>query len=41
MEFDNQNDLGNGSEAGCDVGCTEACRNVAIRLIIVAVLDEG
>ena len=41
-EFDNQNDLGNGSEAGCDVGCTEAWQKCkGDPSIIVAVLDEG
>ena len=41
-EFDNQNDLGNGSEAGCEVGCTEAWQKCkGDPSIIVAVLDEG
>lgn len=40
--FDNQNGLGNGSEAGCDVGCIEAWKKCkGDPSIIVAVLDEG
>ena len=41
-EFDNKNGLNNGSEAGCDVGCTEAWKKcTGDPAIIVAVLDEG
>lgn len=41
-EFDNQNDLKNGSIAGCDVGCAEAWKKcMGDPSIIVAVLDEG
>ncbi|MCE8950765.1 subtilase family N-terminal domain-containing protein [Bacteroides thetaiotaomicron] len=40
--FDNQNGLGNGSEAGCDVGCVNAWKKcMGDPSIIVAVLDEG
>lgn len=41
-EFDNKNGLNNGSEIGCDVGCTEAWKKcTGDPAIIVAVLDEG
>lgn len=41
-QFDNQNDLMNGSEEGCDVGCMEAWQKCkGDPSIIVAVLDEG
>lgn len=41
-DFDNQNGLGNGSVAGCDVGCLEAWKKcTGDPSIIVAVLDEG
>lgn len=41
-EFDNKNGLNNGSEAKCDVGCTEAWKKcTGDPAIIVAVLDEG
>lgn len=41
-DFDNKNDLGNGSIAGCDVGCYEAWQKCkGDPSIIVAVLDEG
>ena len=41
-EFDNKKGLNNGSEAGCDVGCTEAWKKcTGDPAIIVAVLDEG
>ena len=41
-EFDNKNGLNNGSEAGGDVGCTEAWKKcTGDPAIIVAVLDEG
>ncbi len=41
-DFDNRNDLGNGSEAGCDVGCLDAWKKcTGDPSIIVAVLDEG
>ena len=40
--FDYQNELGNGSEIGCDVGCMEAWKKcTGDPSIIVAVLDEG
>ena len=40
--FDYQNELGNGSEIGCDVGCMEAWKKCSgDPSIIVAVLDEG
>lgn len=40
--FDYQNELGNGSEKGCDVGCMEAWKKcTGDPSIIVAVLDEG
>lgn len=40
--FDYQNELGNGSEIGCDVGCMEAWKKcIGDPSIIVAVLDEG
>ena len=40
--FDYQNELGNGSEIGCDVGCMEAWKKcTGDPSIIVAELDEG
>ena len=40
--FDNQNDLNNSSEVGCDIGCFEAWKKcTGDPSIIVAVLDEG
>ena len=40
--FDYQNELGNSSEIGCDVGCMEAWKKcTGDPSIIVAVLDEG
>lgn len=41
-DFDNRNNLNNGSEAGCDVGCEAAWQKcTGDPSIIVAVLDEG
>lgn len=41
-DFDDMNELHNGSEAGCDVGCAEAWKKcTGDPSIIVAVLDEG